>query len=546
MRNGHHVVLLASIALAGGGCVGDIGNAPDVPPVETLSCEEGPVAGPSPIRRMTRFEYDQTVRDLLGDDTNPAHGFGAEEEAFGFNNNAAALITTQALAEQYMLAAEDVSLRATEPLSKNVACDPAGMGEEACAREFIESFGKRAFRRPLTDAERSMLFSQYQFGRAQEDFRLGIRMVIETALQSPAFLYRVEFGIPEEASAGVMPLTSWEMASRLSYFLWGTMPDDELFLAAEADRLRTPAEVEAQARRMLDHPNARALVAEFHRQWLDYERIANITKDAGLFPDWSPAIGDLMAEETGAFIENAIFDDSGTLSTLLGAPYSFMNEDLATFYGISGVEGSELQRVELDPAQRAGLLTNATLLVLNSHTNQTSPVLRGKMIREQFLCDTIAPPPPNANTEAPEITPGSTGKDRFLQHTADPTCNTCHQLMDPIGFGFENYDTVARFRTEEAGKPIDATGELMATDVNGPFDGVVALAQRLSASDEVSACYATQWFRYGYGRKETEGDSCTARELEARFKEAGGNIKELLVALTQTDAFLLRQAGGDQ
>jgi hypothetical protein len=182
--------------------------------------------------------------------------------------------------------------------------------------------------------------------------------------------------------------------------------------------------------------------------------------------------------------------------------------------------------------------------MIESHTNQTSPTLRGKLVREDLLCDVVPPPPPNVSTEAPEITPGSTGKDRFAQHTADPTCAGCHVLMDPIGFGFENYDTVGRFRTEEAGAAIDATGELAQTDVDGAFDGVVALAGMLASSEKVEACYAKQWFRYGYGRGDMEADACTLAFLEARFREGGGNIKELLVALTQSDAFLYRPAGG--
>ncbi len=537
-------LLVACAAACSAACVGSVGDPGEDPEPNPLSCIEGPVAGPAPIRRMTRFEYNRTVSDLLGDDTSPASTFGAEEEKLGFNNNAANLITSQALTEQYMIAAEGVSERATEPITKNLPCDPVADGEDQCAAAFVDSFGARAFRRPLSEAERSMFLAQYSFGRTQADFRLGIRMVIETALQSPAFLYRVEFGVPEDEADGVVPLSSWEMASRLSYFLWGSMPDEELFAAAEAGELETAAEVEAQARRMLDHPNARVLVAEFHKQWLDYERVANVTKDAELYPDWSPAIGNLMAQETQSFIEHAIFEDQGDVTTLLSAPYSYMNADLAAFYGVPGNLGEDFARVDLDPAQRAGLLTMGTLLTINSHTNQTSPTLRGRLIREQLLCDTVPPPPPNVSTEAPTVEPGSTGKDRFKQHTADPACAGCHGLMDPIGFGFENFDTVARYRDEEGGKPVDATGELVGSDVNGPFDGVVALASKLASSEEVGACYAKQWFRYGYGREEMEADACTIAEIDSKFSASGGNIKELLVTLTQTDAFLYRKAGG--
>ena len=536
----------ASCAIAA--CVGDIGDHPapngvnGPNPNPQAVCGETIQPGPAPIRRMTRFEYNNTVLDLLGDTTNPADDFGAEEESLGFNNSASSLITSSALAEKYMLAAEGISERATDPLSKVVPCDPATCAD-ACAKEFIGAFGSRAFRRPLTTEEEDTFFGLYQFGLADTDFRMGIRLVIEAALQSPAFLYRVELGLPDDGS-GIVHLDGWEMASRLSYFLWGSMPDEDLFAAAQANALSTKEEIEKQARRMLEDPRARQMVGNFHKQWLDYERIGNVTKDPALYPDWSPAVGQLMRQETESFIEYAIFDDAGDLPTLLTAPYSFMNQDLAAFYGIDATAGAEFGRVDLDATQHAGLLTTGTLLTINSHTNQTSPVLRGKLAREQFLCDIMPPPPPNVNPTAPEIDPNTTGRERYAQHSKDPACKGCHRLMDPIGFGFENYDTVARYRTEENSKPIDATGQLDDSDVDGPFDGVVELAKKLATSTDVQACYAKQWFRYGYGRGETKEDDCSIGWLDAQFEKSGGDIKELVVALTQTDAFLYRKAGG--
>jgi hypothetical protein len=538
---------LGALSCAGAACVGDIGDRQPGssitgPDPTTQSCTDGGIhPGPAPIRRMTRFEYDSTVRDLLGDTTNPAADFGAEEESLGFNNNALNLITSAALAEKYMLAAEGISERATDPIGKVVPCEPTE--GDACAKQFIGAFGSRAFRRPLTTAEEEMFFALYQVGFADgSDFRMGIRVVIEAALQSPAFLYRVELGVAGDGD--VVHLNDWEMASRLSYFLWGTMPDEDLFTAAESGELKTPAQVEAQARRMLDDPRSREMVGNFHKQWLDYERIANVTKDVAAYPDWSPAFGQLMRQETESFIEYAVFDDAGDLETLLTAPYSFMNADLAAFYGLDVKAGPEFARVDLDPTQRAGLLTTGTLLSINSHTNQTSPVHRGKLVREQFLCDIMPPPPPNVMPTVPDIEPGSTTRERFAQHSKDPACKGCHQLMDPIGFGFENYDTVARYRTKDNGQPVDASGELSGSDVDGKFDGVAELAKKLATSTDVQGCYAKQWFRYGYGRSETADDQCSMDWLNTQFAESGGDIKELLVKLTQTDAFLYRPKGG--
>jgi hypothetical protein len=323
------------------------------------------------------------------------------------------------------------------------------------------------------------------------------------------------------------------------------MPDEELFDAAAAGKLVKADEIATQARRMLDDPRARAAVENFHAQWLDYYRIASVGKNAALFPDWSPAIGQLMHEETRSFIEHVVFDGEGTIDALLGAPYSFMNAELAAFYGLDGPTSAAFEKVELDPAQRAGLLTTGTLLALNAHSNQTSPVHRGKMIREQILCDVMPLPPPDVMITVPEPDPNSTAKERFAEHSANPSCKGCHQLMDPIGFGFENYDSVARFRTTENGKTIDATGELTQSDVDGAFDGVVELAAKLASSKDVEKCYATQWFRYAYGRGEQKEDLCTTAWLADEFAKKGGSVKELLVALTQTDAFLYRRAGGE-
>jgi hypothetical protein len=543
--------LILALGCAGASaCVGEIGGRAGQegiigpPDIQPQSCVDGPQPGDSPIRRMTRFEYNNTVRDLLGDDTNPADSFGAEEEALGFNNNAANLVTSSTLAEKYMLAAEDIALRATEPLGKVVKCDPAVIGEEPCAREFIAEFGKLAFRRPLTVEESDMFFELWQFGRNETDFRVGVELVIQAALQSPPFLYRVEFGLPAEEGAAVVELDPWETASRLSYLLWGTMPDEELFAAAEAGQLATKEEIATQARRMLDDPRAKDAVANFHQQWLDYDRIANVGKNAALFPDWSSAVGQLMREETRAFIDHVVFTGEGSLDALLTAPYSFMNAELAEFYDVDGPAGAAFEKVELDATKRAGLLTIGTLLTINAHSDQTSPVHRGKLVREQLLCDTMPPPPPDVMITVPAPDPNSTAKERFAQHSADPACSGCHMLMDPIGFGFENYDAIARFRTMENDKPIDATGELAQSDVDGKFDGVVELAGILAGSGDVQGCYTKQWFRYAYGRGETSGDDCTMDWLDARFAEVGGDVKELLVALTQTDAFFYRKAGG--
>lgn len=542
-------------------CVGEIGD-----PDEPIGEAEGPVCtgeiapGRSPIRRLTKFEYNNTVRDLLGDVTLPANVLPAEEEPLGFSNDATSLNVTPVLAEKYMLVAEGVATRATEDVATLTGCavdgDPAAL--EGCAVNFIETFGRRALRRPLTEAEVEELTAVY--GAAWEiyadaptpgptSYRMGIQMVVEAILQSPAFLYRVELGeglTPVEgavADARVMPLTSLEMASRLSYFLWGSMPDEDLLTLGEQDKLSTKEEIAAQARRMLDDDKAKESVAMFHQQWLDSDRVSNVTKDPALYPEWSPALAELMKEEMRVFIEQVIFAQSGDLKTLLGAPFTFADEELAAHYGVQ-TTGDAFEKVDFPAEERAGLLTMGALLSYYAHTNQTSPVHRGKLIREAFLCDILDPPPADVMFELPEPDPSSTARERFSEHSSNVACKGCHELMDPLGFGFENFDTLGRFRTTETGgQPIDASGSIIDSDIDGSFVGVRELADKLAESDDVKSCYAKMWFRYAYGRGETKQDACSLQQIDEAFEAADGNVKELLVALTQSDAFLYRLAG---
>ena len=538
------ILILSGASLAA--CVGELGDAPSHgdPSIPPLACGAAIQPGAAPIRRMNRFEYDNTIRDLLGDTTHPAADFGAEEEALGFNNNAANLVTSSALAEKYLNAAEGIAARATATMSNVMACDPAVSGEEVCAQQFIASFARRAFRRPVTSEESEMLLGIYKTGRADADFRTGIEMVIEVALQSPAFLYRVEFGVAPRSGESAVRLDGWEAASRLSYFLWGSMPDQILFDAAEAGELATKEQIAEQARRMLDDPHARDATGDFHQQWLHYDRIVSVGKDANLFPGWSSAVGQLMRAETAAFIDDVVFEQGGDLHALFTAPYSFMNKDLAAFYGVPGPAGDGFERVDLDPSQRAGILTTGTLLTINAHSNQTSPVHRGKLVRERFFCAQMPPPPKDVKITVPEPQAGSTARERFAEHSKNVACSGCHELMDGIGFGFENYDAVGRYRTEEDGKPIDASGSIARSDVSGAFDGAVEMSKKLAQSHEVERCYAKQWFRYAYGRGESAEDTCTLAALGDQLADTGGDIKELIVALTQTDAFLFRKAGG--
>lgn len=488
---------------------------------------------------MTRAEYDNTVRDLLGDTSHPARSFAPEEEALGFHNNAQALSVNPLLAEQYLRAAETLSARATENLPALLGCNPTTDGEDPCARRFIASFGRRAFRRPLDEATAGALFAVFQAGR-MADFRTGIQLVLQTMLQSPRFLYRVELTAAPAGESRPVKLDGWELASRLSYLLWGSMPDDELLSAAEADKLGSKAEILAQARRMLADARSHDAVAGFHAEWLRLDKLEGMSKDAQVYPEFNDELRALMRAETEKFVDEVVWNDKGDLETLLTAPFSFMNRRLAAFYGAGGPTGDALERVALDATQRAGLLTQASILSLTAKPDQSSPVHRGKFVRNQMLCQELPPPPPDLVVRPPDLDPRLTTRERFSAHSQDPACSGCHQLMDRVGLGFESFDGIGRFRASENGRAVDASGQMLNSDFDGPFNGVAELARKLSRSELVRACMVKQWFRFAYGRGETADDAQTLRELGRQFASGGYKIRELLLALTQTDAFLYR------
>ena len=530
------------------GCTGSIGG--DGASAIDDSIAKSLCVVDTPIRRLTRFEYNRTVRDLLGDSSNPADLLPPEEEVAGFNNQAAALTSSDLLIEQYMKVAEDVSTRAVgniEALLPN--CDPELDGNESCASSFIQDFGKRAFRRPLQQSETERFKAVFDWALADADlgrFEDGIQLVIETMLQSPSFLYRPELGEQTPIEGDIVPFTSWEMATKLSYMLWNTMPDNALFAAAEADELQTKEQIAAQARRMLEDDKARDLVRNFHTQWLQLTHLDSLTKDSGVYPNYDNSLRGLWKEEIQTFVEQVILEGDGSLRTLLTANYSFMNEELASFYGddvLDSVSGPELREVQLQPERRAGLLTSAGLMASHANVNQSSPVFRGKFVREQLMCNTLPLPPNDVVIEPPELDPTKTTKEQFEEIGANPACAGCHTLMNPIGFIFEHYDGIGQWRDQQNGKPIDATGQVVQTDdIDGDYDGAPELARALADSTQVQECVSSQWFRFAYNRTVTSEDSCSIEQLNDVFRASDFNIRSLLVALTQTNAFLYRRA----
>jgi hypothetical protein len=497
------------------------------------------------MRRLTKTQYDNTVRDLLGISNHPAADFTEDEVIAGFAANAQLPVQGLQL-DQYDEAAEDLAAQAVAAhLPDIVGCAPAT--GTACVDSFIQSFGKRAFRRPVAPEELSRYHAAFLTQMSASDFPTAVALVVRAMLQSPYFLYRVELGEPGAApdSDGAVPLSAYEMASRLSYFLWNTMPDATLFAAAGAGQLGTQAEVEAMARRMLQDPKARDTIIWFHDQWLGLQGLSVVYKDGDVFPTFTADLRDAMSAEADDFVQDVVLGSDGRLETLLSASYSFLRGPLYADYGLPvPADPTVASRVELPPGQRAGVLTLPGLLSMLAHEDQTSIVFRGLLVREQLLCQPLPSPPADINTALPMVDPHVTWRVQFEQHRANPVCASCHDQMDPLGDAFEEFDPIGRYRTMDAnGHPIDATGQVSGTgSIDGPVTNAVDLAHKLSTADLVRRCVANQWFRYAFGHQEGASNVATIDRVLDAFKGSDYRITEMMVALTTSRAFRFRKA----
>ncbi|WP_104987314.1 DUF1592 domain-containing protein [Sorangium cellulosum] len=541
-------LLLALVAACngqiGGPGGGDEPESTQAPPEDVLASAfcQTPQPGPAPLRRLSNYEYSNTLKDLFSGvpgvastiDTVVAT-FPNEAESLGFRNNASFLTVGSLVAQKFLDAAEQIAAVAAHA-SGLVSCDPAALGELECARDFIRTFGAKAYRRPLTEAEVQSYEERFTAGSDGYTFEDGIEWVVFSMLQSPNVLYRVELG---EASTGdVTEPTPYEMASRLSYLIWQSQPDAELTRAAAADELGTPEQVEAQVRRMLADPRADRLL-EYFDQWLDTDMLSGMRRDPAVYPDLSPGLPALLQEETRAFVKDLLANPSGSFGDLVAANYSFVNGALAQHYGVGGVSGDDF--VKVDMPGRSGVLTQGMMLTRDKAT-RTSIVRRGLKVRTDLLCEFVPAPPNDVKLDLEGLGEGLSQRERLELHRTEPSCAACHALMDPIGVVFESFDAVGRLRTtDEGGRPVATSSDIASTrDADGPVADAAELGQRLAQSEEARACYVLQNFRFFYGRDKTDADRCSMAELSVAFKESGYSLSELVVALTQTDAFRYR------
>jgi hypothetical protein len=511
-----------------GGSIGSPGNMP--------TCTT-PNVGESPLRRLTSREYDSALADLLGDVTKPAASTFPDDNRVGlFDNTATAQSVPLLLAEKYLDTAAKVA--GTVDVAKLVACDLSGGNASACVSGFIERFGRRAYRRPLASDEVASLQAIWSSTMAQSDAQTGIRGVVAAVLSSPHFLFRPEFGAEASPIAGAKKASPFELASRLAALLWSGIPDEPLLDAAAQGRLSTPQQIAAEAERLLADARGRAATGAFYEQWLGAQLLDTATKNTDLYPEFDDALKSSLREETRRFIDDLIWAGDARAQTLFTASYSFVNARLAKHYGVQGpADDATFMRVSFNPSERAGFLTQGSILTALASPTESSPFKRGAWVRRRLLCQELPDPPDNVPA-LPTPEPGVSLRERASVHSSAAACKGCHYLIDGLGFGLEQYDSVGRFRTMEQGEPVDSSGEVTSSeDIDGKFNGGAELSKRLSGSAQVQRCVATQWFRYALARHETEADGCSLRKMQTDFVAGGGDLKKLMVALTQTDAF---------
>jgi len=456
----------------------------------------------------------------------------ARPEAYPFDQHGPSRVMSAPLAEAVFRIAATVSQAADMP--KMLAC--GANVDEACARAFVERVGKRVFRRPL-EADEQKRYEALALGGT--DRTKGARLALRAMLTSPAFLYRTELG---EKRGETFVLTRWEIASAMAYGVTGSMPDDALLAAAERGDLTTREGREREARRLLGTARARTHLGELGEQWLGADKVTEMEKQSALFPDDSPALRAAMREETRRFFSHVVFDGTHRAAELFRANYTFVDATLAKHYGMPAPK-TPFEKQTYPDRQRAGLLGHASVLATTAHSDQSSPIRRGLFVRRNLLCQELPPPPPNVGG-VPKIDPTATTRERFAQHTANAFCASCHRHIDPVGFGFERFDAMGRLREIENGKPIDAKGDM--TDVEGlgkgtsaPFADLTALGETLAESRAAEACVARQLYRFTRGV--LESDACVTRPYEARLRERGGDLRELMVDLVSSDDFTVRQ-----
>lgn len=494
------------------------------------------------MRRLNRAEYNNTIRDLIGISFKPADDFPADDVGYGFDNIGDVLSLSPLLLEKYLAAADkiiDEAFRNPEARRRIMILLPTEDNKDETARRIIEPFLRRAYRRPVGGDEVQRLTRFVRLAEDQGgDFYDGIKLAVKAALVSPHFLYRIEVDAEPNNPKAVHPITNYELASRLSYFLWSSMPDEELFNVARRGALRRDDVLEAQVKRMLKDPKAQALVENFGGQWLQIRSLKTMTPDSGQYPRWSDSLRGAMQKESELVFNHVLREDRPVLD-FLACDYTYVNEELAKHYGLENVKGPDFRVVSTKGTPRGGVLTQASVLTVTSNPTRTSPVKRGKWILENILGTPPPPPPPNVPELEDQKQLTGTLRQRMEQHRANPNCAVCHERMDALGFSFENFDGIGGWRTQDEGRAIDPSGELPG---GRKFAGPADLKKVLLADKDLFVRnLAERLLTYGLGRGTEHYDKLTLDEVVTQVKAKEYKFSALVLEIIKSDPFQKRR-----
>ena len=491
--------------------------------------------------RLTNAQFKNTVQAVFGFTGPTTDQLPPDGQPEGFANQADRLSVQPLLASKYVLATDEIAASVVARSGEFVKCPLAGLGSGTCLRDFLTTTGTRAWRRPLTPAEIAKYTALYGTIAQATGPEGGFKGVVQALLLSPNFLFRTELG--SEAKPGATAaLTDYELASAVSYMLLDGPPDATLMDLAAANKLHDPATLAAQAKRLLAGAQSPGIVGGFFRQWLYFDTLAGMPKDADLFPAYTPElVTDLLAENQ-AFLQAVLFDPAGdhSIKTLLTAGYGYVNSRTAPLYGVQA-SGTALVKTALPAAQRRGLLTEAAFIAGASDPDETNLPTRGRIVREQVLCEDVAPPPGNFSFDEAKITPDMLNREKFLVHTTNPACAACHSLFDGIGFAMEQYDPIGRFRTMDKGKTIDPTGTVMLADGTLTFTSYVDFIDQIAKRPQTFQCVATQYDAYATGRAPSTIGQCEATAIGKAFAGGGYQLDALVAAIVTSPNFALRR-----
>jgi hypothetical protein len=487
------------------------------------------------LRQLTQIQYQNSLRDLFGDAVTVPTNLEPDTALSGLYAIGASTVALSARAtELFETAARDVTSQIFNDATKRQAllgCDPA---QQSCLESFVTTFGRRAWRRPLAADEVTKYVTLAQSGTtASGDAWQGASLIVSAMLQSPNFLYRVEIGTVDAAQPTRRWLDSFEVASRLSYLMWSSMPDDTLLDAAQGGTLTDPAMIATQAQRLLADARAQAAVENFFAEYLGLNNLQGAQKLPEAYPAFTPSLRSAMQQETLLTLRTLAFDEGNDFRTLLTSHDTFVNAELAQLYGLPEPTGDGLERATLPTdSPRVGLLGQASLLTLYSHASASSPTQRGKFVREILLCQSIPAPPPNVNTTLPDTAGATTMREKLAIH-AEGSCAACHSLMDPIGLALENFDGIGAYRETDNGAPIDASGTLDGV----AFADAAGLAQALSQHARFPECVARTLYRYSMGHLEEAGEGPAITSLLTSFSGSGYKLRDLFLATAQLPGF---------